>query len=615
MRKQIILQFSIMFAVLAIAITGFSSYNLRNSGIESAINKAKAISEVVKNGLTAHMINGNMDQRKTFLQSISNMDTVDRLWIVRSKAVEEQFGAASEIETVRDEIDEAVLKTGKMEYHLNEGFSKTSLRITLPYNATNDDKINCLNCHNVKYGETLGVVSLKLDITDLKQLGLESIYIIVIITIISIIFIIFISSNILKPYLELFESLGNSIEKAVSGNFVTIRKPLGISSDLINLTDKFNSLLKNFKDTFTDIDRKLKGFVGRTQSANVQNPLDESKDIIENLSNLYQFKKEIELDNSKNEIFHRLTEVFTNNFKLKNFTIFEINHLKGKRTIVVQEGDLNFCNSNTFEEIDLCRTCRTKNDVVSTNFHSTCQNFTTNDFFYFCINIDISKNISLIINFVFETQEELEDLKENIQFVKSYIYEAAPSLEVKLLLDALKESAFRDGLTGLHNRKFLEEYIKKGIPQAIRENKKVGLLMLDMDHFKAVNDEYGHDIGDLVLKELARILTENVRESDIVIRFGGEEFMVLLMNIDSEESALGVANKIREKVSENEIDVYAGTKLRKTISIGLSMFPQDTRNFDVLCKNADIALYEAKNKGRNQVVRFAQEQVSSIDLF
>ena len=182
-------------------------------------------------------------------------------------------------------------------------------------------------------------------------------------------------------------------------------------------------------------------------------------------------------------------------------------------------------------------------------------------------------------------------------------------------MEALQQSAFRDGLTGLYNRKFLEEHTKKLIPQALRDKFNIGVLLLDMDHFKAVNDEYGHDIGDKVLKELARILNETIRESDIIIRYGGEEFIVLLVNIKTEEQAISVANKIRIKVSENEIDVYAGSKLRKTVSIGLSMFPEDSSSLESVIKNADIALYEAKSKGRNQVVRFQSEQTSSIDLF
>ena len=182
-------------------------------------------------------------------------------------------------------------------------------------------------------------------------------------------------------------------------------------------------------------------------------------------------------------------------------------------------------------------------------------------------------------------------------------------------MNALKDSAFRDGLTGLYNRKFLDEHTKKLIPQAKRDEFSVGVLMLDMDHFKAVNDEYGHDIGDKVLKELALILVDTVRESDLVIRYGGEEFIVLLVGVNSEQDAINVAHKIGQKVRENEIDVYAGAKLKKTVSIGLSMFPADSTNFNSVMKNADIALYEAKSTGRDRLVRFKEEQVSSVDLF
>ena len=304
-----------------------------------------------------------------------------------------------------------------------------------------------------------------------------------------------------------------------------------------------------------------------------------------------------------------------NQFKIKSFTFIEINTFKRKMEIVKEVGDTFYCKKHLEETPELCRAVRTKNDVLSIDFHSSCSFFNEKNKFYYCMDKEITKNINLVINFVLNTKEELESLKDKISFIKSYINESIPSIEVKLLMQALQESAFTDGLTGLYNRKYLEEHSKRLISQAKRDNLNIGVLLLDMDHFKAVNDEYGHDIGDKVLKELSRILNETVRESDVIIRYGGEEFIVLLVNIKTEEDALNVANKIRQKVKENEIDVYAGSKLRKTISIGLSMFPQDSNNFESVIKNADIALYEAKSKGRDQVVRFAPETISSIDLF
>lgn len=284
--------------------------------------------------------------------------------------------------------------------------------------------------------------------------------------------------------------------------------------------------------------------------------------------------------------------------------------------IVKQVGNVElYCKDNIINDPELCRCARTRNDVVSIDFHKSCPYFTQKNKFHYCIDVEISKNICLIINFISYSKNELENLKNKISFVKSYINEAAPSIEVKLLMNVLQESAFQDALTGLYNRKFLEEHTKKLVPQVKRENINIGVLLLDMDHFKAVNDEYGHDIGDKVLKELANILNETVRESDLIVRYGGEEFVVLLIGVNSESDAIFVADKIRRRVRENEIDVYAGNKLRKTVSIGLSMFPQDSNNLDSVIKNADIALYEAKNNGRDKVVRFQESQVSSVDLF
>lgn len=614
MRKNIVLQFVIMVAVLAIVITSLSLYNLRNIGIKSAIHNAQAISEVVKSGLTSHMLNANMHQVDTFIESVSNMKNVENIWLVRGEAVNEQFKRIDKTKMPKDALDKSVLLTGKMQYSISESFTSTSVRVTIPYNAVAENKIDCLKCHNVEPGETLGAVSLELDISALKQIGIESIYIITMVVLFAILIIIYASRRILKPYIMLFEKFKTNINNAVVGKFKLISTPPGLTKDMLELTDEYNKLMVNFKDTSIDIEKKLQGFIGY-KSQQGTDPLNESKEIIDNLSNLYQFKKEIELDNTREEIYSRLSQVFINKFNLTTFTFVEIDMLKHKMTTVIKEGNMFCCEKTLLDTPELCRAARTKSDVVSMEFHSTCPYFENDKKHYYCTNIAISKNINLIINFVFDSKKEQEKLKEQITFIKSYINEAAPSLEVKLLMNALKDSAFRDGLTGLYNRKFLEEHTKKLIPQAKREDFNIGVLMLDMDHFKAVNDEYGHDIGDKVLKELAKILDETVRESDLVIRYGGEEFIVLLVGVKCEEDALAVANKIGQRVRDNEIDVYAGAKLKKTISVGLSMFPQDSTNFNSVLKNADIALYEAKSTGRDKVIRFHEEQVSSVDLF
>ncbi|MEA3499231.1 MAG: GGDEF domain-containing protein, partial [Campylobacterota bacterium] len=364
--------------------------------------------------------------------------------------------------------------------------------------------------------------------------------------------------------------------------------------------------------TFRDIDKKLNIFVGN-KSYETNNPLVKAQKVIGNLSEIYQFKKEIEIDDTKNEIYDRLAQILINKFNQKSFTFMEQNNSTNTTEVVYTYGDSFHCSTEILENPNLCRVARTTADVWSVKDQKVCPYFKNNEKQYYCVDINIGDYSKLIINFTLNNQNELDSLKKDIPLIKNYILEASPSMIVKLLLEELKDSAFRDGLTRLYNRKFLDEHLTKLVPQALREQINIGVLMLDMDHFKAVNDEYGHDVGDIVLKELSRILTENVRDSDIVIRYGGEEFIILLVGVQDEKSALNIADKIRLQVSQNEIDVYAGTKLKKTISIGLSMFPEDSKNFNLVMKNADIALYEAKDSGRDQVVRY--EEKVNVELF
>lgn len=605
MNKKIIYKFSIVSSIIVLLIALFVLYSFKNNNIKLVVHNAENIANIVKSGLTSHMINGNMNQVDTFINSVSSTQSIEQLWLIRGDLVNNQFGKV-EKRAARDSIDEEVLKTGQTKYQLNENFIKTTMRITIPYKVSLQGGIDCTKCHNASMSDTLGAISLEFDMSDLKQISLGDFYFIPIFLMIGFMILLLVFRNTLNQSAFMLENFTKNLTLAITGNFEKINYPKNLSLDMVTLIEKFNRLMTSLRDTSSDIDKKLNGFIGRV-SGTENNSLEDSKQIVSSLTNLYQFKKEIEQDITKNEIYTRLSEVFVNQFKIKNFRFIEINRLKRKVETVKEIGNSCYCKVDLEGNPEQCRTVRTKNDVVSVDFHSSCPFFENKDKFYYCFNTQITKNISLVINFVLDTKKELESLKEDIPFIKSYINESVPSIEVKFLMQELQESAFTDALTGLYNRKFLEEHSKKLIAQAKRESFNIGILLLDMDHFKSVNDEYGHDIGDKVLKELSKILVETVRDSDIIIRYGGEEFIILLVNVKTQEDALAVADKIRMRVKENEIDIGSGTKLRKTISIGLSMFPEDSNDFDNVIKDADIALYEAKNNGRDKVVKFEPE--------
>lgn len=167
--------------------------------------------------------------------------------------------------------------------------------------------------------------------------------------------------------------------------------------------------------------------------------------------------------------------------------------------------------------------------------------------------------------------------------------------------ETLQEQSIRDPLTGLHNRRYLEDSLLRELARAKRKSRPLSIILLDIDHFKRINDTFGHGAGDMVLRRLGLVLQANVRESDIACRVGGEEFSLLLP-----EGPLAIAahraELIRKAVNELALkheDQDLGTV---TISLGVASFPDHGTTAEVLIRAADQVLYDAKHKGRNMVV-------------
>jgi len=165
----------------------------------------------------------------------------------------------------------------------------------------------------------------------------------------------------------------------------------------------------------------------------------------------------------------------------------------------------------------------------------------------------------------------------------------------------LKEQANKDYLTGLYNRRYFNEIAQDLIHISKREKKDFSVIMIDIDKFKNVNDTYGHSIGDEVIKTLAQLLKETTRQSDIVSRFGGEEF-ALLLPFTSKDNGYKIAKKIRKTVENNTIELEDGQILKFTISLGVDFIKPSDTNISQALNRADSALYIAKESGRNKVV-------------
>lgn len=196
-------------------------------------------------------------------------------------------------------------------------------------------------------------------------------------------------------------------------------------------------------------------------------------------------------------------------------------------------------------------------------------------------------------------------IKDENGEITSYIGVQYDISEKKLYEEKLKHSAYHDYLTGLSNRYFLNETVEHLIEKYKRENKRFAILFLDLNNFKKINDAYGHVVGDCVLSEVAKRLKNGLRMSDLIFRFGGDEFVILIEDLPEKNSIFLIGNKIRELIKKPM--TLNGLQLHLDCCIGIAFFPDDADSVEELIKIADIAMYKAKEKGGGSIELFNSE--------
>lgn len=213
--------------------------------------------------------------------------------------------------------------------------------------------------------------------------------------------------------------------------------------------------------------------------------------------------------------------------------------------------------------------------------------------------------VHLILAIDFSVDKK-EDINKIISFVKNIIISiifivlifALVLIIQTLKYFTVKKTAYTDKLTNIYNRNYLLE-----IQDHIHLQEYI-LAAVDIDFFKKINDKYGHDVGDIILSEVAKTMLRSIRSrDDILIRYGGEEFVLLIKKQNSsEKSSLATINRIFKNIQEKQFITPRGEKLNITVSIGINLHPNESRNFKDAFKLADISLYKAKEEGRNQIV-------------
>ena len=244
----------------------------------------------------------------------------------------------------------------------------------------------------------------------------------------------------------------------------------------------------------------------------------------------------------------------------------------------------------------------TNEGIVCSHIHGSCDNG------YVCAPVIAQGEMIGVLTVtlgVKDTSNEIGKLRTSVESRARLIAMAADNLAMALvslkLREALRSRSVRDPLTKLFNRRYLEETLSRELSNGKRTNHQLGIIMIDIDHFKKYNDTHGHDAGDFVLTEIADLIRAKLRAGDIPCRYGGEE-LILVMPGATKEITATRAEYLREAIEKHEL-IYQGKNLSGvTASFGVSAHPSDGDSAASLIKAADSALYKAKDGGRNRVV-------------
>ncbi len=416
------------------------------------------------------------------------------------------------------------------------------------------------------------------------------------IALISLILIILIVNYFLTPYLEILEKIKLSTEKILKGNF-RYKIDTKLKGEAKEFVKTYNDFIDKLNDSFGVIEKKYTSLIEKKPG---KNPLVDAKETIEQLADIFKFKRVIEDDLNEKIILNRIIEVIEH-FNIKHYALIGIDNNEKKVFFIQNEGDV--CCSVIQNPLE-CRAYRLKHYVDSRDYKHLCA-FHLCENEYYCIPFSVEGNFTGILKIMYK-KEEKDIILKNIPYIKAYLKETSSIIESKYTLELLKKQSIKDPLTKLYNRRYMEEILPQIIASAKRRNSKLGFLMLDIDYFKKINDTYGHDAGDKVLQTVSNIILNSIRESDIAVRFGGEEFLIILTDLNSKEDLIKAAEKIRQAIENTKFNTGKEI-IKKTVSIGGALFPQDCEKPWECIKFADLALYKAKNSGRNRVVVFDEK--------
>lgn len=302
------------------------------------------------------------------------------------------------------------------------------------------------------------------------------------------------------------------------------------------------------------------------------------------------------IEEGKSVLSDSLPKLFPNTHGVVYFMNHSKNLLKAIAAWGLPQGSKNFEPNECWA---LRRSCNHLVDLTTSNLHCNHVEYQSRSS-TLCLPL-IAKGKTLGILYLrFDDAVEVDQLVQEL--AETVAQNIAMSFASLALQEELRYQSLRDPLTGLFNRRYLQESLTREINRAHRKQQFIGVMILDIDHFKSFNDTYGHIAGDRVLQDVSAFIRSEIRQYDIACRYGGEELVLILPDASIEETIVR-AEEIRAGINQLKLE-YDAKKLEAiSVSIGVSCFPDDSVDVDGLINQADKALYKAKEAGRNCVQR------------
>lgn len=607
------LKIIVLSAIAIIVSCGFilykvDSYNkeqdleMLKTQIISTSNAAFDVAYITGEGVNAHIYD--------IINSIKSQPKVKDLWISRSDEFSAAIGRPKS--TLRDQIERNVyISKNPSEVSLNKIESSTNdheARISIPIIANE----KCTVCHlQINAGDVIGAVNASILLQDnimdiIDSMQNEFLIFLACATILLMIMLMF----SIGQFTRLATSIRSAILAAINGDF-TLRVKNRISG-MNEITKLTNRLLEALDKNLSAIDTKIATIFIYNRLLYNKNPLIRLSEVMNEIVTLFAFKNKIDSFNRTNDIYKEIQLVIQKYIKYKNLIFAEIVNgeivsgykIENDVTMKVVAGEINSIEKRLNDE--------NKNVIFNDDKGSVFISTSIGGLNVLDLKFVISDKLTVYYSISLDSKKELSEKEKSITRIYNYMREARHIINTKMLMKEIEENSYTDPLTKAFNRFFLDKYSEQ-IKSKLERHIHLGILMLDIDHFKNINDTYGHAIGDAGIVLLVETIRKVIKPIDKLIRYGGEEFVVILDDSDIDEAAK-VGEKIRaafamaKKCSRGQLD------FSKSVSIGVSAMPDFSVDVWECINQADLALYEAKESGRNRVITYSMELKAKDDM-